>query len=85
MGRPRDRRTRTTDRLALRPREAAEAHGISERTLREWLPELPHIRRGGVVLIPVEPLRDWLRDEARNERGRTSAIADEIVKAMRSD
>src|SRR5262245_44243801 len=44
-----------SDRLALRPREAAEALGLSERKRRELLPELPHVRRGGVVL-----LHSWL-------------------------
>ncbi len=41
-------------RLALRPREAAEALGLSERKLRELLPELPPVRRGGIVLFPVD-------------------------------
>ena len=46
-------------RLALRPKEAAEALGISERKLREMLPELPHIRLSGVVLLPVKQLGSW--------------------------
>ena len=33
---------------------------VSERKLRELLPELPHIRRGGVVLIPAAHLRKRL-------------------------
>ena len=50
------------DRLALRPREAAEALGISERQLRQILPELPHTRLGGCVVLPVDALREWLRE-----------------------
>ena len=70
-------------RLALRPKEAAEVLGISERTLRQMLPELPVIRRGGVVLLPVEPLRAWLREQAEAEGRRADAIADEVVAAIR--
>jgi hypothetical protein len=56
--------------LALRPAEAAEVLGLSERKLRELAPELPRIVRGGVVLYPVEPLREWLRREAQAEGSR---------------
>ena len=52
---------RLSERLALRPREAAQALGISERKLRELLPELPHVRRGGVLMFPVDSLRGWAR------------------------
>ena len=48
-------------RLALRPKEAAEALGVSERTLRQMLPELPHIRRGGSILIPLGCMRQALQ------------------------
>ncbi len=46
------------ERLALRPKEAAEALGIGERTLRQILPELPHVRIGGAVLLPGDGLRE---------------------------
>ena len=71
-------------RLALRPKEAAEALGISERTLRQLLPELPTVRRGNIVLIPVEQLRRWLRDESEAEKGRAEAVVGEILKAVGS-
>jgi excisionase family DNA binding protein len=64
------------DRLALRPAEAARALGISERTLRSLLPQLPVVRAGGAVLIPVDALRGWLRDRARNGQ-------DEVNEAVR--
>jgi hypothetical protein len=54
-------------RFALRPGELAAALGIGERTLRELAPELPRIRRGGVLLYPVDGIREWLRREARVE------------------
>ena len=49
-------------RLSLRAPEAAEALGISQRTLAEWMKagDIPHIRRGGVILYPLRELADWL-------------------------
>jgi len=48
--------------LALRPREAAKALGISERTL--WTltraGEIPHVRLGRAVLYSIDALRAWL-------------------------
>ncbi len=73
---------RLTNRLALRPREAAEALGVSERTLRQMLPELPHVRVGGVVLLPVDALRGWLLEQAKVEQRRADAVADEIVRSV---
>jgi excisionase family DNA binding protein len=72
-------------RLALRPKEAAEALGVSERTLRQLLPELPVVRRGGVVLLPVEPLCAWLREQADVEGRRSNAIAKDMLSAMKKD
>ena len=70
------------DRLALRPREAAQALGLSERKLREVLPELPHVRVGGAVLLPVEALRAWLQQQATVERGRVDAVVKEIMASV---
>ena len=72
------------NRLALRPKEAAEALGIGERTLRQILPELPHVRLGGAVLLPVEALRAWLSDQAKAEQGRAEKVAQEVLQAVRS-
>ena len=52
------------DRIALRPREAAAALGVCERTFRSLLPELPHVRRGNTLLVPIDALREWLHHEA---------------------
>lgn len=55
--------------LALRPKQAAESLGISERTL--WgltapRGSIPCVRlgKGGVVVYPVDLLREWLRENA---------------------
>ena len=64
------------NRLALRPAEAARALSLSERALRSLLPQLPVVRAGGAVLIPVEALRKWLADHARIEE-------DEVNEAVR--
>ena len=69
-------------RLALRPKEAAEVLGISERKLRELMPELPVVRRGGIVLVSVEGLRAWLLEEAQAEKCRVDAIAEEVMKSI---
>lgn len=52
--------------LALRPREAARALGISERTLWTWTQagDVPHLRRNGTILYPVDTLRRWLDEQA---------------------
>jgi len=72
-------------RLALRPKEAAQVLGISERTFRNLLPELPHVRKGGVLLIPVDLLREWLREQARIEGNRVDAIVREMLEALDKD
>ena len=66
-------------RLALRPKEAAEALGLSERTFREWLPRIPHIREGNVVLVPVGPLERWLDAQAQAAGSRVDATVREIL------
>lgn len=52
--------------LAMRPREAAKALGVSPRTLWEWTKrgDVPHIRRGKTVLYSVDALRRWLDEQS---------------------
>jgi hypothetical protein len=76
------RGVRLADRLALRPQEAAVALGIGERTFRALLPEIPHLREGGVVLIPVDSLRNWLRERAKAEQSRVIAAVDEVLQDL---
>jgi len=53
-----------TDRLAWSEHDAAEALGVSDRTLRKWRDReiVPFKRIGGVVLYSPDALRDWLRE-----------------------
>jgi len=67
------------NRLGLSVAEAAESIGVSERHLRSVLPEIPHCHVGARVVIPVEPLREWLRNRAQAEQTRADDIAAEIL------
>ena len=69
-------------RLALRPAEAARALGVSERTLRSMLPELPHAHIGAAVVLPVDELKAWLREQMRREQAETDGAAREIADAL---
>jgi len=55
--------------LAMRPREAAKALGISERLLWEHTERgtIPHIRLGKAILYPVDSLRGWLKKQAQSD------------------
>ena len=55
-----------TSCLAMRPRKAAKALGISERLLWEHTERgaIPHIRLGKAILYPVDSLRKWLIRQA---------------------
>jgi hypothetical protein len=61
----------TSRTLALRSRGAALTLGISGRTLWQWTNDgiVPHVRVRGVILYPVEGLRDWLRAQTAPEKG----------------
>ena len=52
--------------LALRPREAAAALGISERKFWELANrgEVPSVKLGRARRFPVDALRAWLADQA---------------------
>jgi excisionase family DNA binding protein len=71
-----------SDRLALRPKEAAIALGVSERTLRQMLPELPHVRLGSRVVIPVALLEEWLRTHSEAEENRVGSEVESILDAL---
>ena len=64
-------------RLALRPAEAAEALGISERSLRQIGSELPRVHLGRSVVYPIEGLKAWLLERSKEEAN----DVDEIVRA----
>ena len=75
---------RLADRLALRPAEVAEALGLSERKLREILPELPVVRIGTAVVVPTDLLREWLRERAQQEKGAVDQAVDEVLDGLGS-
>ena len=74
-----------SDRLGLRPAEVARVLGLSERSVRQILPELPHLRIGSSVVIPVEPLREWLREQAKNQQGRVDSVVAEVLASVEAN
>jgi len=59
-----------TASIALRPREAARALGVSERWLWEQTKagEIPCTKVGRVTLYPREMLEEWLRRRAMQQQ-----------------
>ena len=72
-------------RVSLGIREAAVALGVSEGLVRKWLPELPYVRLGERVLIPVDLLKKWLQERSRAEQESSRRAAREILDAMGRD
>ena len=60
-------RKMTVEKLSLRLREAAQALGISERTLWSLCQrdEIPHVKTGRVVLFPIASLKQWLEEQTK--------------------
>ena len=58
-------------RIGLRPREAAAALGISDRTLWEMTKKglIPHMRLGRSVLYRVADLEQWFEDNLSGNKG----------------
>lgn len=58
----------TTPRLALRPKDATKALGIGPRLLWSMTNrgEIPHVRIGRAVVYPLDELRRWLAEKAKN-------------------
>jgi excisionase family DNA binding protein len=52
----------TTERLLLRPAECADAIGVSRSKTYDLIAtgEIPSIRVGGSVRVPVAELREWI-------------------------
>lgn len=64
-----------TEPMALRPREAARALGVSERWLWEQTKagEIPCTKVGRVTLYPREMLEEWLRRRAAQQQAEGGA------------
>ncbi len=73
-----------SDRLALSVTEAAASLGVSERLLRNELPNIPHLRLGGRVVIPRDLLAEWLRQQAQVEQTVVGKAVDEILDEIQS-
>jgi excisionase family DNA binding protein len=58
------------DPLALRPRDAAAALGISSSTLDRLTRDgqIPHLKINRLVLYRVDSLRQWLKDREEGEQ-----------------
>jgi excisionase family DNA binding protein len=54
-----------TEKLMLRPAEAADSMGISRSKCYELIArgELPSVRVGGCVRVPVDALRTWITNQ----------------------
>ena len=53
------------ERLLLRPIEAADSIGVSRSKCYELISsgEIPSVKVGGCVRIPVQALRDWIASQ----------------------
>ena len=62
----RSKKVETVEPLALAPRDAARAIGVSERTLWTYTRThgVPHVRLGRRILYPVRELTEWLASRA---------------------
>jgi excisionase family DNA binding protein len=58
------------DKLLLRPVEAAEAIGIGRSKVYELIArgELPSVRIGASVRVPVDALRAWIAQQLETSR-----------------
>ena len=72
------------NRLGLRPAEVADVLGISERTVRQILPDLPHFHIGTTVVVPVDGLREWVRRQVQQGPDRIGAAVSEVLEAIGS-
>ena len=70
------------ERLALTVPEAATALGVSERHLRDLLPEIPHTYLGSRIVIPVEAMQKWLSDQTKAESNQIDEVVNDILKEI---
>ncbi len=72
-------------RLALSIDEASQALGIGDRQMRELAAreDFPAFRLGRRVLVPVDELRTWLRQQAAEELTEKRAIAERWRRVRR--
>ncbi len=58
------------EKINFTSKEACEAANVSAPTLRKWTrtPGFPVIRAGKKILIPIEPFKRWLEEQANGMR-----------------
>ena len=63
------------NKLLLRPIEAAEALGVSRSRAYELIGsgEIPSIRIGGSVRVPMMALRTWIEEKLANDKAEVVA------------
>ena len=63
------------ERLTVSPREAATMLGVDVSFVYTWVRtgELPHFMAGRAIKIPIEGLREFIRQKSGLTRQRTSA------------
>ncbi len=69
-------------RVALSVSEAAAALGVSERHLRSFLPEIPRVHLGSRVIIPLDSLREWLRERAAQEKAQDRKLMEDLIRGL---
>lgn len=59
------------ERLLLKPEEFAQAVGVSRSRAYELLAAgaVPSIRLGSTIRVPVDALRDWIREQVGAAQG----------------
>jgi excisionase family DNA binding protein len=64
-----------TDKLLLRPREAATALGVAPRTLWRWTRKgvVPYVRIGKVIRYPYKALLAWVDSHSHSPPPTTQA------------
>ena len=67
-------------RITLRPKEAAVALGVSDRTLRMWMreEELPYFQIDRGILIPIAELMEWIKDRLLRQSS-VDDLVDEVL------
>ena len=71
-----------SNRLALSISEAAQSIGVSETHLRNIISEIPHLYLGKRVVIPVDLLREWLRNRIDREQGQVDKIVESTLREV---
>jgi hypothetical protein len=69
-------------RLTVRPAELAVLLGIGETKVRELLPDLPTVNLGGVRVVPIDALRQWLLDRVEVEDAEIPRKVDALIESL---